>query len=1818
MFIDHRYEVLESLGSGTWANVYKVRDIRTGGLFTLKLFQYLSSEDIYARFSAEDMHHITKIEHPNLAQVVDFGHVGDHIYFISDYFEGNTLNSFRFGKTKIGALYEIVVQICYALHALHTQNIIHKDLKLENILYKTDSKQTIVKLIDYGFSKVDVKSTSQMISGTLPYVAPEVYMGKEVGFASDFYSLGVILYRIITRTFPFNLEQINTLISGSQQYFIPIFPSESNKDIPLSLEKLVLRLLERNPDNRFQSSQEIIAYINRATERQYPFSLSWSMVNTMRFNSYIVRENYSHQILDHLPSVQQSNGKIISLMGGDGLGKDNILTLFRYHLLGGEYFIYDYACTRTDHEAFFALIKEYIQSFSPEEINEYVSLQNISDKFKSYLFASEKEAKTLTQTQEELRIDFDSVKSLLIDLSIRKPIIFIIRNFQYVNRHTIDFINYLSPFLVRNRIMVVLSCNEFNKINQIEHTILVHIPMLSTEQTLAYMKRLVHESVPESFATIVHHRSAGNPQFVREIIVDLTLKNKIKRVDGELIFPDTLAGYAIPSRILHSVYSRMSHITAANYAHLQKLSVVQTPLSRELILSILKLSDSDLYNLLGDATYNEILVKCGKHYYFTFPEAKLRFFEETAVKVHILVSKRVIRYYKTKTVTDIETCRGIIANSEIAGDLVCKRLFCLRLYQLLSEENHHEAAYEAILSALKIDFEPAAGIDMKDVILDLICFQEKTEITGFFKEADFIIDHRDSIPELFEKYYVLGTLKLLAEDTGNALELFKQAEKLALTGRQRVQGYLSLAQVYNRIDSKQMKLCLDKIDPHQLSLDLKIAYIDRLAVYHSLNKDNDKAIKIIEDFLAEIPPGHDTRVMLRLAAIHNDLGVFYSDQKNISEAAEHLNLALGLWKRHNINRYLGLIYNNMADLYLKQGITVVAMEYAKQAHHYAAKLNLTIIQSLALLNQGEAKIKMGDFTGAEIKLNEAGVLVRSVGSTRYLDAIQRNLALAKSKIIGFGYYLSFIKENEPQLLEGYVPEINPLVKTYFYYLNEMSNPQKLRRLVRKNVHINYSHIHEEEFYHNVLSLLAYSEKDYETALSELKLAMRYAGEISNNYAIAVFYTMQVFCHYGMGDYQKARELVETARPIIAENEYRYWQMKLDIISLMLDLVDEEIPLRGILREVNRRLELCGEYHYYQLAVELMQMKVQILLVMNAELNALEEYERYQAFLDKVTADICEDDRTNYIAVNLGNLKTLKKFELVRIVSRSKDMRNKWNELLYNIANLNSVERIRFLIEKGICQVISPWQFKLMVYSEKISNYYCFHSYNCAQDSLITPEYLPYVERAFDADNLVVFTFHHQHTMIIPLVSGTRRIGFIIVNDSGELEFTRSEMSIIRSGRQHIAALIIRINDYSEITLRIAKMNQLMKISNELMRNVDILDLEREIVSAAIDFTNATRGFLIKKDAEGNNLYQVQMDHQKQILSNVSGISKTALSMSQTSQSAVSTFNALEDKSFKSSISVQEYAIHTIYSCPIRVDMIVYGYLYLDNLGENTREMYLNDEIIDLFQKQVEISIKNALHYAAILKKGSELNEIESIKDEFMAIVSHELNTPLTTLQGYVSRLKRKLYSDDEERQEIVGKIESSVKKLILSSGDISTMNYYNLAKDLVKAPIEITEIIDLVHQEVEILSRKRNMFIKMEIEAKLPKIMANWEAIHRMIHNVVLNAIRFTNNFGNITIGVRRSVFPQEKIDNKESLVIFVQDNGIGIPEFQIKNIFRKFYELNDIYAHKSGTVEYRSSGLGLGLSTAKRIAELHGGSISIKSKENEGTSVFLILPFKH
>jgi len=1816
MIIDHRYEVLESLGTGAWSNVYKVHDKRSGNIYALKLFQYLSSAEIYDKFSAEDMHHITKIEHTNLAHVVDFGHVGDHIYCLSEYYDGESLNNFHFKKSKLETLYDIIVQISYALEALHDQEIIHKDLKPENVLYKIEGNKVDVKVIDYGFAKIDPAKDHQSVSGSLPYIAPEVYLNKKSSSASDFYSLGVLLYKITTGSFPFSIDQINTLLTGSQHYFIPKFPSELNEDVPQSLEKFILRLLEKNPENRFQTAEEIINYINRIQDKKYPFSVEWSLVNKLKFNSYISRESYCHQILDYIDSIENSNGKIVTLIGGEGLGKENILSLFRYHLLNGRYFLFDYTCSRQDHEPFFALIKEFLQSLTKDELAKFDTLANISEKFKLYLFQSVKDAKRRSQSQEELRADFESVKKILLNLSEQKPIIFLIRNAQHIHKYTIEFINYISHFITKNKILIVLSFNEYNKISHIVHSILIQVVPLTFIETTKYVKKLLNDLVTDTFAKSIWELSAGNPYFIREILIDLVQKKAIVK-NKHVYFDYDFKDYLLPLRIVHSIYARLSHIKIAHYRYLQLLSIVEPPLNKDLMLRILSINEKELYALINDSVYNEILVKNKQNYYFNYKDAKLKLKSETNENEHQLVSEIVVEFYSKNSVFDVETCRGIISNAIIANDLYAQRNYYLRLFDLFEEMYDQDNAYIAILNVVQLDFHPKIKLPLKDLINNLLVFQEKTELTGFCDYSAALMSEIKKLPEIFEKHYILGTMYFISEDYKKAKNQMDKALELSVTGKQRIIVWLYYCQIYAHLNYHKMFDYLELLSQADLPLEFKITYIDRLTVFYKISGEMLNAIKIAEDFLNEIPSIQDAKILVRLASLHNNLGVCYSVQKNIEEADEHLNIALSIWNRFNIKRYLGLIYNNIADLHLKQGLIAASESLSRKGFEIAQAQNLTSTMALSLLNIGEAHIKMGEFHKAQEYLIKSKKIIIEMGSTKYLESIQMNLALAKSKIKNFGLYLDFIKENEPRLLDGYIKEINPLIKTYFYYLFELGATKKINRLIRKNAHIDYHEIHEDEFYYNTLSMIAILNQDYLSALEHLKNASRYAGEVKNHYAIIVFFLSEIECCIGIRNYVKANSILLKAIELAEQYKYIYWGIKLKYFKAIIDLADSTKPLRQILRELLDIYQEVDSREYFLLKVKVTYTIIQVLVTLSADNEALDWLLKYKIFLLNITEGIGEDDKQSFLKQNHYYIDSIKKNDINNIESRYQSTKSNWNELQYSLLNVQDSERIKFFIEKGLREIIAPWKFQIMIYSEKHNSYSIYLSDDSHKDYILTPEIYQYIERSFKNDVIICEEFDGANNMIIPLQIKYHKIGFMILSDRNELSFTKMEISLMKAIKQNIANLIMRIQDYSEITQKINMMNRLMSITNTLLKITDIKRLENEIVSACIDFTESSRGFLIKKDEDGNYLYQIAMDASKTPISNISVISKTVLSDCQKTQSVISTYNAQEDNRFKNSISVLDYKLHTILCAPLIINDNIYGLVYLDNFLDNSKAMYLNPEITTLLLDQINIALKNALQYDSIIKKSQEMQSLDTIKDEFMAIVSHELNTPLTSLQGYISRLKRNLYSDEEEKNNIMDKIESSIKKLILTTNDIITMNKYNLKSQLPKVNLSIIEILNLINHEIEIVSRHRKMFVKLEVSKDLPLIEGNWEAIHLMIYNIVLNAIRFTSDFGTIIIGARKSAFQQEKINNKESLVIYVKDNGIGIPEHQIKNVFRKFYELNEIYAHKSGTIEYRSSGLGLGLATAKRIAELHNGNIWIKSKENESTTVFISLPIK-
>jgi len=448
-----------------------------------------------------------------------------------------------------------------------------------------------------------------------------------------------------------------------------------------------------------------------------------------------------------------------------------------------------------------------------------------------------------------------------------------------------------------------------------------------------------------------------------------------------------------------------------------------------------------------------------------------------------------------------------------------------------------------------------------------------------------------------------------------------------------------------------------------------------------------------------------------------------------------------------------------------------------------------------------------------------------------------------------------------------------------------------------------------------------------------------------------------------------------------------------------------------------------------------------------------------------------------------------------------------------------------------------------------------------------------------------------------------------------MPYQKNEIKMISDFSMQLSIVLIRVLEFDEINLKITLVKELMNITNSMMQTFNVERLENAFIHKIINVINAKRGFLIKKDKAENYYLAIAINNENILLKNPTNFNQSLISEVQQSKHSIYIENTPIEKNYKPNQFQLDNNTHSIYCAPIIINNEIFGVIYLDNFGNEDMYMKINMEMMDIFLTQFSLALSNVRTYQDLMAKNWELHTIDTMKNDFITIVSHELNTPLVTLQGYVKRLMKNMESIDTESKDLLTKVDKSTNRLISTINDILTLNRFNSKKELTKKLTNITESLNSVFNEIIYLSQSRKMKFKSEISDDLPMVVIDKKSFEILLLNLLMNAVRFTADYGNISLGARKAMFQHEKINDNDAVVIYVQDNGIGIPENEQENVFKAFYELGDIYSHRSSSMEFRSSGLGIGLAIAKRIVELHRGKIWLTSKEREGSTFFVSIP---
>jgi beta-lactam-binding protein with PASTA domain/predicted Ser/Thr protein kinase len=261
---DGRYQVVRKLGSGGMATVYLAEDQELGRRVAIKILndRHAGDEQFVERFRREAKN-AAALSHPNIVSIYDRGEAEGTYYIAMEFLDGRSLKELivQRGPAPITVAVEYARQILSALRFAHRHGIVHRDIKPHNVLVDAEGR---VKVTDFGIARAGASQMTEAgsIVGTAQYLSPEQARGTDVDQRSDLYSLGIVLYELLTGTLPFNGD---TPVEIAMKHLstVPEAPSARRPDVPRELDLIVTRALAKDPADRYQSAEEMDADLER-------------------------------------------------------------------------------------------------------------------------------------------------------------------------------------------------------------------------------------------------------------------------------------------------------------------------------------------------------------------------------------------------------------------------------------------------------------------------------------------------------------------------------------------------------------------------------------------------------------------------------------------------------------------------------------------------------------------------------------------------------------------------------------------------------------------------------------------------------------------------------------------------------------------------------------------------------------------------------------------------------------------------------------------------------------------------------------------------------------------------------------------------------------------------------------------------------------------------------------------------------------------------------------------------------------------------------------------------------------------------------------------------------------------------------------------------------------------------------------------------------------------------------------------------------------------------------------------------------------------
>ncbi|MCK4233918.1 sigma 54-interacting transcriptional regulator, partial [candidate division WOR-3 bacterium] len=967
-----KYQIIKKLEETNYAIIYLVKGPE-GKLLVLKIARKNDTE--YNALISREYEILSQFKHPNIVSVFDFSITKDkRPYFTLEYVLGKPINKHFKGFSE--EFISAIIQLINGLGAFHNKGFIHGDLKPENILYNPDDKRVI--LIDFGFAGIPTHST--ILAGTIGYMAPEVIKGIGIDQQSDLYSLGVIIYEILS---------CKTFKSG----YSPI------KNIPEDINIIHKRLVSNEPAVR-PTIPELFHVLSKYSKPAHIEEPQYKV--TLPNMGFI-------EIPEVVESLVSGKGKVIIVNGNTGAGKTRLLQEMKFrYLMNGYSVLYFISREKTK-------FYESMQHFTGSKI---IDLSEKEDKFQIY----------------------EEIISKLKDFATNNHVVIMVDDLEYLSEYDLSLFRYIGYGLKGTNILLIGTSKFSERVNRLRFQTLSLRPFSSVEikelleKTFFEIEPIKHiqTSYLADFSEWLHKQSGGNPLFIEEILQTL-YENKIifYKVNRWKIEMNLLSQTTIPSKIEDLLERRLQGLGSREIEILQVLSLAYHPLETMIINLIYKShNDIEIEHLKNIGLLHEEIKNNRRIVYISNQILIQLIVKRLNKKEKELLSRALIKTIETTAQKDktylpilANLCNGIGDNDKAYKYLQSSA----KNSELIFDHNAALNYYKAMLNYEKEYLQ-------KKYPITLIKIADINQLKG---DNETALEYYNTALKCRRKdintviYTGMGRVYSEMRDYTNAVKFLRKA--MELPKNKESQDYIKIA-VYSLIYLDQSEdinvilnqLFLSKKKFSDTEILAETMYYQ--ALYEWLKGNIKQGIKKSKENLQFTK---ENNLMIQYAYIEHLLSFLYQKKGDVNQAQKYLKDTIKRFKEMKLINPLLTSLSNLGYLYGCQGNYSKANEIFKNSFVIAQQTNNTSVEYSSSINIGNISERLGrldeaiDYYEKAQTINfyapmshyKLAIVLSKKGEIEKAESILKQKLKKKEELLYF-FAMAIIYQTKGKIIEG--------------------------------------------------------------------------------------------------------------------------------------------------------------------------------------------------------------------------------------------------------------------------------------------------------------------------------------------------------------------------------------------------------------------------------------------------------------------------------------------------------------------------------------------------------------------------------------------------------------------------------------------------------------------------------------------------------------------------------------------------------------------------------------------------------------------------------